>query len=157
LDESTGQAYQPAAYPDHAGGLFLVGVEANGMIYAYALDHAAGGFHRVATIASGQVAIMDLAFDRDNGALWTYCDNTCGNRATVLDVDTVPTSTTFGRFKVKRAFERPSGLPNANNEGITLAPESECVGGVKSFFWSDDDQTDGHAIRQGAVQCGSLF
>jgi len=126
-----------------------VGLEANGVIYAYALDHAAGSFHRVATIASGQIAIMDLAFDRDNGALWAWCDNTCGNRATVLDVDTDPMSATFGRFKIKRAFERPSTLPNANNEGISFASESECVGGVKSFFWSDDDQTDGHAIPAG--------
>jgi hypothetical protein len=157
LDESTGRAYQPANYPDHAGGLFLVGLEANGMLYAYALDHVGGGFHRVATVSSGQISIMDLAFDRDVGDVWAYCDNTCGNRATVLDVDSDPASSTFGRFEIKRAFDHPSTLPNANNEGITLVPESECVGGVKSFFWSDDDQTNGHAIRQGAVQCGSLF
>jgi hypothetical protein len=157
LDESTGQTYDPAGYADHAGGLFLVGVEGNGMIYAYALDHGGASFRRVATIAGGQTAIMDLAFDRDVGGLFAYCDNTCGNRATLLDIDTDRASPSHGRFKIVRAFNRPSTLPDVNNEGITFAPESECSLGVKSFFWADDNQTDGHAIRQGAVRCGGLF
>ncbi|WP_433080965.1 hypothetical protein ACQP1P_44695 [Dactylosporangium sp. CA-052675] len=44
-DEHTGAAYDPATYPNHGGGLFLVGLEANGSIYAYAilLTVAAGG------------------------------------------------------------------------------------------------------------------
>jgi hypothetical protein len=157
LDESTGQPYDPNNYPNHAGGLFLVGIEQNGIIYAYAFDHASGGFHRVATVASGQISIMDLAFDRDVGGLFAYCDNTCGNKATLLDVDTDPASPTRGKFKIARAFNRPSGLADANNEGIAIAPESECQGGIKSFFWTDDSQTDGHALRQGSIRCGRLF
>ena len=39
IDESTGAAYDPSRYPGHGTGLFFVGVEANGIIYAYALDH----------------------------------------------------------------------------------------------------------------------
>ena len=39
-----------------------------------------GGFNRIATLSSGQPAIMDLGFDRDVGQLWAYCDNTCGNK-----------------------------------------------------------------------------
>ena len=39
FDEHTGAAYDPAAYPGHGDGLFFVGLEANGTIYAYALDH----------------------------------------------------------------------------------------------------------------------
>ena len=45
IDESTGAAYDPARYPNHGTGLFFVGVEANGIIYGYALDHVGGGFH----------------------------------------------------------------------------------------------------------------
>jgi hypothetical protein len=48
-------------------------------------------------------------------------------------------------------------MPDTNNEGITMAPEAECVGGQKHFFWSDDNQLDGHAIRRGSIPCGSFF
>lgn len=157
IDESTGQAYDPSAYPDHGTGIFFVGLEQNGIVYAFALNHVSGAFRRVATVASGHVSIMDLSFDRDNGALFTYCDNTCGNHATVLAVDTDPSSPTRGHFKIARAFQHPAGLPDQNNEGIAIAPESECQAGLKSFFWSDDNQTDGHALRQGSIRCGSLF
>lgn len=66
-------------------------------------------------------------------------------------------SSTAGRFQIGRVFDHPSTLPNSNNEGITFAPESECVGGQKPFFWSDDDQINGHAIRRGTIPCGSFF
>ena len=157
IDESTGQAYDPSAYADHGTGIFFVGLEQNGVVYAFALNHVSGAFRRVATVASGHISIMDLSFDRDNGALFTYCDNTCGNHATVLAVDTDPGSPTRGHFKIVRAFQHPAGLPDQNNEGITIAPESECQAGLKSFFWSDDNQTDGHALRRGSIPCGSLF
>ena len=44
-DERPFKAYNPADYPDHGTGLFFVGVEANGQIYGYALDHVGSGFH----------------------------------------------------------------------------------------------------------------
>jgi hypothetical protein len=54
-------------------------------------------------------------------------------------------------------FDRPASLPDVNNEGITFAPEAECASGQKAFFWSDDSQTDGHALRRGSIPCGSFF
>jgi hypothetical protein len=157
IDESSGQLYNPAQYANHGTGLFLVGLEANGTIYAYALDHTGGAAHRVATVSSGQTAIMDLAFDLELGALWAACDNTCGNRLTVLAVDTDSASPTRGRFVVRKAFARPSTLPDANHEGITFAPTPECMGGLRRFFWSDDDQTGGHALRMDSIPCGSVL
>jgi len=157
VDQSTHALYNPANYPNHGTGLFFVGLEANGSVYGYALDHATNGYTRVATFASGQISIMDLAYDRDVGYLWGYCDNTCGNKATVFRLDTAPLSPTVGTFQIGRVFDRPGTLPNSNNEGITFATESECIGGQKSFYWSDDDQLNGHAIRSGTVSCGSFF
>ena len=151
IDESTSQPYDPARYPNHGAGLIFVGLEGNGGIYAYALDHAtAGAYHRVASIKSGQGVIMDLAFDRDVGNLWAYCDNGCANKATVLRM-------VAGRFTLQRFVERPTGLPDSNNEGIAIAPESECQAGKKSFFWADDGFAGGHAIRQGSLFCGPIF
>ncbi|MEO5768284.1 MAG: lamin tail domain-containing protein, partial [Polyangia bacterium] len=155
FDEAAQALYVPGNYPNHGTGLFFVGLEANGVIYGYALNHLTNTFARVATFGSGQVSIMDLAYDREVGYLWGYCDNTCNNKATVFRLNMNASSPTAGRFQVSRVFDRPSTLPNSNNEGITFAPESECVAGEKSFFWSDDDQINGHAIRRGTIFCGT--
>jgi Lamin Tail Domain len=150
VDANTLMPYVPASYPNHGTGLFVVGVEGTGSIHAFALDHVSNVATRIATFASGNPAVMGLEFDRETGALWAQCDNTCGNRANVLGI-------VGGSFAVRRIFGRPAGLPDSNNEGIAMAPESECVGGFKSFFWSDDSHFAGHAIRTGRIPCGPLF
>lgn len=157
FDEATHTKYDPAVYPNHAGGLFFVGVEGNGFIYAYALDHATSSFVRVATFSSGQSGVMDLAYDREHDYLWSYHDNGFNNKATVFRLDTAPLSPTAGRFQINRLFDHPSTLPNVNNEGITFAPDAECVAGQKAFFWSDDDATAGHSIRRGSIPCGAFL
>ncbi|HTB61383.1 MAG TPA: hypothetical protein VLC06_26125, partial [Polyangia bacterium] len=157
FDEAANATYTPASYPNHGTGLFFVGLESNGVIYGYALNHADNTFTRVATFASGQVSIMDLSYDREVGYLWAQCDNTCGVKATVFRLDTTPTSPTAGRFEIGRVFDRPDSLPDSNFEGIGIAPEGECVGGQKHFFWSDDAALDGHSLRRGSIPCGAFF
>ena len=152
FDEAANAAYDPSRYPNHGTGLFFVGLENNGMIYGFALDHSgSGAFQRVATIASGHNAIMSLDFDRDQGNLWAYCDNTCANQAAVLRIGA------DGRFAINRLYTKPASLADSNNEGITIAPESECdAQGFRSFFWSDDSDYGGHAIYRGSIPCGPL-
>jgi len=157
FDEAASALYDPSRYPNHGAGLFFVGLESNGFIYAYALNHADNSFTRVATFSSGQVAIMDLSYDREVGYLWAQCDNTCNNKATVFKLDTTPASPTLGRFEIGRVFDRPASLPNSNFEGIGIAPESECVAGQKHFFWSDDSALDMHSLRRGSIPCGQFF
>jgi hypothetical protein len=157
LDESTGLPYQPVRYPGHGSGLFLVGLEANGMIYAYALDHGSGASHRIATIVSGQEGVMELAYDRDLATLWAVCDEACDDRISLLAIDAIAGSPTRGRFVVGRGLGGPADLPRGNNEGITFAPVAECTAGQRRFFWADDAATDGHAVRAGSIPCGPLF
>lgn len=145
-DEHTGAAYDPATYPNHGGGLFLVGLEANGSIYAYALS-GDGSYTRVATIASGFVSVMDLQYEPETGPIWAACDDTCGGRTATLDVDT------SGKLAVTKVYERPAGMPNYNNEGFAVAPQSECVAGQKRVWWSDDTNDEGHALRAGTIAC----
>jgi hypothetical protein len=147
LDEHTGKAYDPSAYAGHGDGLFFVGLEANGTIYAYALDQTSGGFTRVATIASGFPSVMDLQFEPETKHLWAVCDNTCNGRTATLDIDA------GGKFAVTNVYERPASMPNLNNEGFAIASQSECVDGHKPVFWSDDDNDDGHALRSGTTNC----
>jgi hypothetical protein len=154
-DANTGLPYDPANYPAHGGGLFFVGLEYNGQIYAYALNQAGSGYVRVATIDSGQAQVMELSFDRDNGVLWAYCDNHCGNRATLLGIDTSSGAATKGEFIIRKAYNPPHSMPaNYNNEGIAIAPESECVNKLKSFIWTDDRRHKKHALRRGTITCG---
>jgi hypothetical protein len=156
-DESRNAAYDPTLYPNHGNGLFFVGVEISGRIYAYALDHVANGFQRVAEIVSGQAGTMGLEYDRDRNTLWSYCDDTCGNRSTLLSVNTDPSAATFGRFVLRAFIDKPSSLANINNEGIAIAPETECVSGMKSFLWSDDSDTGGQSLRRDTIPCATLF
>jgi len=156
IDEHFSATYDPANYPLHGTGLFFVGLEANGKIYAYALN-SDSSYVRVATIDSGHASIMDLSFDWDSGALWAYCDNNCSNRSHLLAIDTTASSSTYGKFIVRKAYERPASMSNINNEGVAMAPASECAGGIKNFFWADDSETSGHAIRKGKIPCGPLF
>lgn len=148
-DERTGAAYNPAAYPNHGGGLFFAGLEANGTVYAYALDQAGGGYTRVATVTSGFPAVMDLEFEPETGHLWAVCDDTCQGRTATLDLDAQ------GRFTVTARYDRPSGMPDYNNEGFAIAPQAACVAGRKPVVWADDGNDGGHALRAGTLPCAT--
>lgn len=147
VDATTGAAYNPANYPNHGTGLFLVGVEAGGGVYAYALDLTGSSFTRVATIAAGFTGIMELQFDRELGNLWAVCDDGCQGRSTVLEVNSA------GAYAASTIYNRPAGMANLNNEGFALAPLAECVSGGRPVFWADDAATGGNAIRSGTLTC----
>ncbi|WP_083958070.1 lamin tail domain-containing protein [Herbidospora mongoliensis] len=147
VDEKTGAAYKPADYPNHGEGLFFVGVEGNGSVYAYALDQNGTNFTKVATIVSGFPGVMELTYDPEIKKLWVACDDTCQGRVATFDVNA------SGAFASTELYERPAGLPNLNNEGFAVAPQNECVAGRKPAFWTDDSNTGGHALRIGTVNC----
>jgi len=157
FDAAAGRAYDPSLYPGHGTGLVFVGLEATGGIFAYALDHVGGGFTRIATIASGDPSSKAVTFDRDTGYLWAHCGVPCGNQTAVLAIDTTLGSPTFGRFVVLRRFARASTMPDLANEGIAIAPDAQCAGGFKDYFWADDGETGGHSLRRDSIPCGSFL
>lgn len=148
FDETLGRRYNPADYANHGTGLFFVGLEANGMIYAYALDQTSSGFTRLATISSTLTGVMDLHFDRDLNELWAVCDDTCTGRSTVLRINPAT-----GKFGVSFLYDRPTGMPNLNNEGFAIASATECVANRKPVYWADDAETGGHSLRSGTLPC----
>jgi hypothetical protein len=156
-DERLGKTYDPADYPDHGTGLFVLALETNGTLYVYALNHAGGTTHRVATVSTGQANVNDLQLDRETGYLWSYCGASCTNVATILDVDTAPASPTQGKFVVRAMVQAPSTLGSFTNEGISFAPEARCAAGFKPFFWADDEAMGGHALFEGTVPCGPFL
>lgn len=154
FDESKGRAYVPADYPGHGTGLFFVGVEATGGVYAYALNHTDNSAVRIATIATGFAGVMALEYDLATRYLWAVCDDGCEGRHGILEIESGATNR--GRFRAPRVFQRPAGMPNLNNEGFALVGNALCTGGRKTVFWSDDTETGGHSLRSGALTCGPL-
>lgn len=157
FDDSAGTSYDPARYPEHGDGLFLVGREDNGTLSAYALDHVAGTQVRIATFPSGQPRSVDLTFDRETGLLWSLCDQRCDGRMALLEIDVEPDSVTAGRFVLRAILAPPEALSSMQNEGIALAPLSECLARQRPFFWADDQASDGYAIRKGWMTCERPF
>lgn len=153
VDSSLGGPYDPANYPAHGTGLFVVGVEGTGVLYILALNHLTSAASIVASLSSGNPGVMSLEFDRDTATLWAGCDNTCNNQTTLFRIDSNVSAATYGQFTQRARLAPPAGLPNSNNEGIAFAPLSECVESQRAFFWSDDSDFDGHSLRRGSIDC----
>ena len=145
IDDSTGAAYNPASYPGHGAGLFFMALENDGKLYAYALG--TGAPHRVGVVASGFPNAMDVTFDPERQRLWAVCDDTCDGQVALLKIGA------DGHFTADTGYERPTGMPDLNNEGFAIAPQSTCVAGFKQVLWSDDAGTGGHSLRAGTLPC----
>jgi hypothetical protein len=155
IDESTGTTYTPSTYPAHGTGLYAVAVEGTGMLYVLALDQTAAvqeTAHLVATVDprlltnAGPPSVMDVSYDAEQKRLWAVCDDSCNGTTVLLKLD-------GGKFVVDHAYDRPAGMPNLNNEGFAVAPQSTCLAGKKEVIWSDDGDTDGHSLRSGTFPC----
>lgn len=144
-DQRTGGSYDPGGYPGHGGGLYLVGLESTGAVYAYALGED-GDATRVADFPTGFEAVMDLEFEPGTGRLWAACDDTCDGQTATLGIED-------GAFTVDQVLDRPGDMPNLNNEGFAIAPAAACAGGRLPVLWSDDGGEDGHALRAGSLTC----
>jgi len=154
IDESVSRAYNPTDYPNHGSGIFFVGVEASGIIYAYALNHTTNTFTKLATFSTGFPAgVMALNFDRDLNYLWAVCDDGCGGLLATFEINTTPAAANIGKFGVTRLFARPTSMPNLNNEGFTVTRQADCINGRKFVYWADDGETGGHSIRRASISC----
>lgn len=153
VDESTTELYDPADYADHGSGLFFVGVEATGGIYAVAL-FAGGGAHLVATIDPGLTVVAEVAFDASTGLLWGVCDDACAGKTVTLEI--AQDGPFVGSFQVTAAYDNPAGmLDTIANEGFAIAPQELCVDDAKPVFYADDSGTAGYALREGTLDCVS--
>ncbi len=145
-DAATGAAYDPARYGAHSGGVFFVGVEGTGMIHGYVLADS-GAATRIASVSSGMSGVMELQWEPQAARLWAVCDDTCDGRHRTLKIDAT------GAFATAAVHRRPSGMPNYNNEGFSVAGADECVAGTKPVYWADDANDGGHALRRGTITC----
>ncbi len=145
-DSSTGAAYNPSGYGPHTAGVFFVSEEATGMIYGYVLQDS-GAFKRIASFSSGMSAVMELQWEPQASRLWAVCDNHCNGQHRTMKINA------SGLFAADAVYNRPSGMPNYNNEGFAIAGADECVSGSKPVYWSDDSDDGNHALRRGTITC----
>jgi hypothetical protein len=141
----------PADYPNHGDGLIFVGLEQDGFVYAYSLNHITASFQRIATFFSGLHSIMALSFDTATGYLWCVCDNHCDGVNTVISIYSK------SKFTQIAAFDRAASMGNFNTEGVTISPDAMCIDGFKDMIWADDSHHDGHAIRHDKIPCTSFI
>ncbi|GAA1502778.1 lamin tail domain-containing protein [Nocardioides humi] len=155
IDASTTEAYDPADYPHHGSGLYVVAVEGTGLLYVLALDQTAAvqeTAHLIATADpqlrtnAGPPGVMDVVWEPEAEQLWAVCDDSCDGVTVTLEL-------ADGGFGVTAAYDRPVGMPNLNNEGFAIAPQSTCVAGEREVVWADDGDTDGHSLRSGTLPC----
>ncbi len=153
-DDITGLDYSAASYAGHGTGLFFVGAELDGTIYAYALNQSTNTFNKVATFSSGQPSVADLEYEPETQRLYAECDNNCSGRVFALEI--AQSGVNDGKFVPTGTYERPTGMPNVNNEGFAIAPQAECSGGTKPAFWVEDADLAGQVLRQGTINCTDL-
>jgi hypothetical protein len=153
VDQHTNAAYDPATYPNHIdNGVFFVALEKTGDLYGYVFN-SDGTWTRVATVGTGFQTIQDVMWDSTLHQIRATCDNGCQGRQSVLAIDTA-NDAGKGTFQVQAVYSRPTGaVDNLNNEGFAQQPDTECVNGSKSVFWSDDTDDGGHWLRTASLDC----
>lgn len=142
FDDNTAAAYDPADYAGHGTGLFLVAVEDNGHVYAFALG-ADGSATLVSEIAPGLTGVMALDWDTVRKTLWAVCDDGCQGRSAEITLN--------GTAQPGIAhYARPAGMPDINNEGFATAPASLSVDGQRPVWWFADGFAS-QALRTGTL------
>lgn len=145
FDDTTGAAYDPADHAGHGSGLFLVAVEDNGHVYAFALA-ADGTATLVSELAPGLAGVMALDWDTVRNTLWAVCDDGCQGRSAEITLN--------GTAQPGIAhYARPAGMPDINNEGFATAPASLTVDGQRPVWWFADGFA-AQALRTGTLPGG---
>lgn len=121
------------------GGLFLVGHQNGGRVYAFDLSATSSAFTFVGSFATTTTELKDLVFDRSLGRLYLLHGNKTVEVATLA-------STQVGADRRLNTIEQYTAIPGApsgaNIEGlaITSTDDGTGIGGRKrSLFLTNDD------------------
>ena len=145
FDDNTNAPFNSANYPNAiANGVFFVGFEDNGHLYAFVL-HDDETFVRIADINSRLGAVMALDYDAYEDVLWAKADNTQGNRSAIITFN--------GTRNVDIVHVNPPAGLNVrgNFEGFAIADASYTRNGLRPVFFFEDEP------RERVLQIGYIY
>ena len=130
-DDNTDAAFAAAEYPDMiSGGVFFVGFETNGHVYAFVLN-GDGTAVLLQDIDTGLGGIMALDYDEQAGILWACADSAHSNIATLLPMRDITDMT----------YLTPAGMDmTTHNEGFAIGEE---IDGLLPVYHIADGLTQG--------------
>lgn len=137
-----GNAYDPADFSDHFGGIFTVAVEQTGAIHVIVLE-ADGSATLLQTASASETVpvLMDLDWRAGGNELWGLCDEACENRSSVFAFDS-------GVLTWQVDHHAPTGMnPSFTNEGLTFLWCDLDPDAAPTTLWISDTAHDGVSLR----------
>lgn len=147
-DQKNNKALDKNDYPNaYANGIFFVGLEANGHVYALVLEED-GKAEVISEIETGLGGVMSMDFDLANNVLWANADNDYNNIHNIIQ---------FNGSKIPKIVHvtAPKDMNiDLNNEGFMIDPEVS-KDGLRATYWFMDGKNS-KAFRKSAIKADYL-
>jgi len=147
-DQKNNKALDKNDYPNaYANGIFFVGLEANGHVYALVLEED-GKAEVISEIETGLGGVMSMDFDLANNVLWANADNDYNNIHNIIQ---------FNGSKIPKIVHvtAPKDMNiDLNNEGFMIDPEVS-EDGLRATYWFMDGKNS-KAFRKSAIKADYL-
>ncbi|PKZ17621.1 lamin tail domain-containing protein [Anaerococcus octavius] len=147
-DQKNNKALDKNDYPNaYANGIFFVGLEANGHVYALVLEED-GKAEVISEIETGLGGVMSMDFDLENNVLWANADNDYNNIHNIIQ---------FNGSKIPKIVhvKAPKDMNiDLNNEGFMIDPEVS-KDGLRPTYWFMDGKNS-KAFRKSAIKADYL-
>lgn len=147
-DQKNNKALDKNDYPNaYANGIFFVGLEANGHVYALVLEED-GKAEVISEIETGLGGVMSMDFDLANNVLWANADNDYNNIHNIIQ---------FNGSKIPKIVhvKAPKDMNiDLNNEGFMIDPEVS-KDGLRPTYWFMDGKNS-KAFRKSAIKADYL-
>lgn len=143
-DQKNNKALDKKDYPNaYADGVFFVGMEANGHVYALILEEN-GKAEVISDIKTGLGGVMSMDFDTENNVLWANADNDYNNIHNIIQFN--------GSNNPKIVhITAPKDMDiNLNNEGFVIDPQVT-ADGLRATYWFMDGSNN-NAFRKSAIK-----
>lgn len=143
-DQKNNKALDKKDYPNaYADGVFFVGMEANGHVYALILEEN-GNAEVISDIKTGLGGVMSMDFDTENNVLWANADNDYNNIHNIIQFNGIKDP------KIVHVTAPKDMNIDLNNEGFMIDPKAS-ADGLRSTYWFMDGENT-KAFRKSAIK-----
>ena len=145
---AAGLDYDPAAFGDHLGGIFAVGIEQTGVIHIVVLEED-GGITQLQAIEPSEAVAGVMGLDWRNGGnqLFAQCDEVCDNRSAEFEI-------AGGEFVRIAEYAAPTGMdPSYTNEGVAMSWCNAEPDTIPTVLWMSDSAHEGVSLRIAPGEC----